>query len=234
MNDEIRCTIEIREDTERLSPGRLVGVLMKYNTKAIDRPEIFAPGSLSWPASGIVINRQHQRRIPRLLLWRGVGLRSASDARSCRPKAATAMNSRVGRLGGHSHDSRNLTFLFRSREATTHRVYLNEVDTPLVINRQHQRSNPVARLVPTVEGDKVMINSPLPDTSAGRDAAAEIRSGLFRGLSVEFKNAQQTIVGGVRRITSAVLTGAAIVDAGSYEAATVEVRAKHKRRQVWL
>ena len=41
------------------------------------------------------------------------------------------MNSRVGRLGGHSHDSRNLTFLFRSREATTHRVYLNEVDTPL-------------------------------------------------------------------------------------------------------
>ena len=42
------------------------------------------------------------------------------------------MNSRVGRLDGHSHDSRNLTFLFRSREATTHRVYLNEVDTPLV------------------------------------------------------------------------------------------------------
>ena len=72
-----------------------------------------------------------KKRIPRLLLWR-VGLRSASDSRSCRPKAATAMNSRVGRLGGHSHDSRNLTFLFRSREATTHRVYLNEVDTPLV------------------------------------------------------------------------------------------------------
>ena len=43
------------------------------------------------------------------------------------------MNSRVGRLGGHSHDSRNLTFLFRSREATTHRVYLNEVDTRLFI-----------------------------------------------------------------------------------------------------
>ena len=72
-----------------------------------------------------------KKRIPRLLLCRGVGLRSASDSRSCRPKAATAMNSRVGRLGGHSHDSRNLTFLFRSREATTHRVYLNEVDTPL-------------------------------------------------------------------------------------------------------
>ena len=70
-----------------------------------------------------------KKRIPRLLLWRGVGLRSASDSRSCRPKAATAMNSRVGRLGGHSHDSRNLTFLFQSREATTYRVYLNEVRT---------------------------------------------------------------------------------------------------------
>ena len=43
------------------------------------------------------------------------------------------MNSRVGRLGGHSHDARNLTFLFRSREATTHRVYLNEVDTQLLL-----------------------------------------------------------------------------------------------------
>ena len=79
-----------------------------------------------------------KKRIPRLLLWRGVGLRSASDSRSCRPKAATAMNSRVGRLGGHSHDSRNLTFLFRSREATTHRVYLNEVDTPHERNRRQR------------------------------------------------------------------------------------------------
>ena len=50
------------------------------------------------------------------------------------------MNSRVGRLGGHSHDSRNLTFLFRSREATTHRVYLNEVDTPLWVNVLRERS----------------------------------------------------------------------------------------------
>ena len=38
------------------------------------------------------------------------------------------MNSRVGRLGGHSHDSRNLTFLFRSREATTHAWYRKAAD----------------------------------------------------------------------------------------------------------
>ena len=47
------------------------------------------------------------------------------------PQVVHAAIERVGRLGGHSHDSRNLPFLFRSREATTHRVYLNEVDTPL-------------------------------------------------------------------------------------------------------
>jgi hypothetical protein len=54
------------------------------------------------------------------------------------------MNSRVGRLGGHSHDSRNLTFLFRSREATTHRVYLNEVDTPLFLKHIAGSTRPAA------------------------------------------------------------------------------------------
>ena len=96
----------------------------------------------------------------------------------------------------------------------------------IVVNRQHQRSAPVARLVPTIEGDKVMIDAPLPDTTAGRDAAAEIRSGLMRGLSIEFRSVRQSIVGGVRRITEAVLSGAAIVDSPSYAGATVEVRAK--------
>ena len=80
-----------------------------------------------------------KKQILRLLLWRGVGLRSTSDSRSCRPKAATAMNPRVGWLGGHSDGSRNPIFLFGSCEATTHRVYLNEmdashkVDTPLLV-----------------------------------------------------------------------------------------------------
>ena len=106
--------------------------------------------------------------------------------------------------------------------------------TGIVVNRQHLRSAPIARLVPTVYGNEVRIDAPLPDTSAGRDAAAEIRSGLFRGLSVEFKAVRQSIVGGVRRITAAVLSGAAIVDSPSYAAASVEVRSKHKRRQVWL
>ena len=159
--DEIRCSIEIRADENRLSPGRLYGVLMKYNTKAQDRPEVFEPGSLKWPDSGVVLNRQHSRAAP------------------------------------------------------------------------------IMRVLPITEGNVVRIDAPLPDTSAGRDAAREIRGApgsppLFRGLSVEFKDVRQTFVGGVRRITSAVLSGAAIVDSPSYAGSSVEVRARQKRRQIWL
>ena len=148
MADEIRMAIEVRADESRLSPGRLVGVLMAYGTKARDREEIFESRSLSWPESGILINRQHQRTAP------------------------------------------------------------------------------VMRVTPVVEGNEVRIDAPLPDTTAGRDIAAEVRSGLFKGMSIEFRAVKQTIVGGVRRITAAVLSGAAIVDSGSYAGATVEVRAK--------
>ena len=45
---------------------------------------------------------------------------------------------------------------------------------------------------------------------------------------------RQTIVAGVRRISEAVLTGAGLVDSGSYESATVEVRRREQQRRVWL
>ena len=155
MRDEIRCTVELRADDSRQSPGLLYGVLMRYGERAVDRPELFEPGSLTWPEGGIVLNRQHTR------------------------------------------------------------------------------ANPIMLVTPIVEGNEVRIDAALPDTVAGRDAAAEVRSGLFRGLSVEFKATAQNIVGGVRRITAAVLGGVGLVDSGSYGSA-VEVRARQKRRQVWL
>ena len=142
--DEIRCSIEVREAEGK--PARLVGVLMPYNTEARDRREVFEPGSLSWPDSGIVVNRQHTR------------------------------------------------------------------------------SNPIMRVVPIVEGNEVRIDAPLPDTSAGRDALAEIRSGLFKGLSVEFRTVRQSIVAGVRRISEAILSGAALCDDPAYSGAVVEAR----------
>ena len=56
----------------------------------------------------------------------------------------------------------------------------------VVLNRQHTRKSPILRFTPEINGDEVRIDVQLPDTTSGRDAAVEVRSGLLRGLSVEF------------------------------------------------
>ena len=62
--DELRCTIELRADDSRQSPGRLVGELMRYETRARSRREMFSAGSLSWPEDGIILNLSHDRKQP--------------------------------------------------------------------------------------------------------------------------------------------------------------------------
>ena len=154
MNDEeIRCSVEIREDADRQSPGRLRGVLLQYGERAADRPEVFETGALRWPDNGIVLRRQHNR------------------------------------------------------------------------------GNPIMRVQPVVEGDRVLIDAALPDTQSGRDAAREVRDGLMTGLSVEFRANRQHYAGGVRRITAALLGGAGLVDDPSYAGSRVEVR--RRRRRLW-
>ena len=109
-------------------------------------------------------------------------------------------------------------------------------DDGIVLNRMHTRRSPIMRVVPTVVDNEVRIDQALPDTQAGRDAATEIRQGLFKGLSIEFVSLRETVAGGIRRISSAMLRGVALVDLPSYSAAAVEVRAKprQKRRRLWL
>ena len=156
--DEIRCKVEVREDEDRLSPGRIVGTLLRYGEVASDRKELFEAGALSWPDGGIVLNRQHSRK------------------------------------------------------------------------------SPVMRILPAVVGDRVVIDAALPDTTAGRDIAAEMRADppLFTGLSIEFRASRQRFENGVRKIAKAVLSAAAIVDSPSYSGSAVEVRHDQKRRVVWL
>ena len=96
----------------------------------------------------------------------------------------------------------------------------------VVLRRQHERSAPIMRVVPEVRGSEVVIDAVLPDTAAGRDAATEIREGLFRGLSVEFRAKRQRYTAGVREIVSAELTGAGLVIKPSYVGSGVEVRAR--------
>ena len=49
---ELRCTIELRADDARQSPGRIVGTLLTYGERASDRPEVFADGALRWGRQG--------------------------------------------------------------------------------------------------------------------------------------------------------------------------------------
>ena len=106
-------------------------------------------------------------------------------------------------------------------------------DNGIVLRRQHQRGAPIMRVQPETRGAAVVIDAPLPDTAAGRDAAREIRDGLFRGLSVEFRATAQSYATGIRRISAALLNGAGLVDDPSYAGSRVEVRGERGRR-LWL
>ena len=100
----------------------------------------------------------------------------------------------------------------------------------IVLNRQHDRKAPIMRVVPVVKDGAVMIDAPLPDTRAGRDTAEEVRSGLFRGLSIEFRAIKQTYEGRLRRIHEAILGGAGLVDSPYYAGSGVEVRDRGELR----
>ena len=62
--DLIVCPIEYRADDSRLSPGRIVGTLLTYETRAKDRPEVFGAGALEWPTSGVILNIAHNAQVP--------------------------------------------------------------------------------------------------------------------------------------------------------------------------
>ena len=95
----------------------------------------------------------------------------------------------------------------------------------ILVREQHNRQAPIVRAIPFVEGREVKIDTPLPNTTRGRDAAVNLREGVFTGLSVEFKAIRQSYRSGVRSISKALLRGAGLVDSPSYKDSTAEVRA---------
>ena len=88
----------------------------------------------------------------------------------------------------------------------------------IVINAQHRRDAPVLRATPTVDGNRVEIRAALPNTTAGRDTRENIKTGVYRGLSVEFERAsvEAEMIGGIRTIRRARLVRAAFVDSPEY------------------
>ena len=64
MADELLCEVRFTEDETKATPGRLVGTLLTYETRASDRRELFKRGAIHWPESGLVVNDMHDRRAP--------------------------------------------------------------------------------------------------------------------------------------------------------------------------
>ena len=99
-------------------------------------------------------------------------------------------------------------------------------DGGIILNEQHNRQASIMRIHPFLDGDLLRVDEPLPNTTRGRDAAENVRNGLYTGLSVEF--AKRGVVAsyrdGVREIRSAKLVGCGLVDLASYSGSTVEVR----------
>ena len=57
--------IEYRAADEYASgPGTIAGRVLTYGERALDRPERFMPGALSWDAAGVMLHRQHNTKLP--------------------------------------------------------------------------------------------------------------------------------------------------------------------------
>ena len=91
----------------------------------------------------------------------------------------------------------------------------------LILNRQHERGQPLAR---TDGGGLQVIDSPtelklqadLPDTQAAREAITLIRAGVLRGFSIEFRAIREYVKDQIVHVAEGVLVGIALVDKPAY------------------
>ena len=105
-------------------------------------------------------------------------------------------------------------------------------DGGIMLREQHNRQAPIARFTPALQGDRLIIDAPMPDTTRGRDAIAGVRAGVYGGLSVEFYAEDEQWAGELRTINRGVLVGAGLVDDPSYGGSTVEVRHRLDRAEI--
>lgn len=100
----------------------------------------------------------------------------------------------------------------------------------VILNLQHQRAVPLSRtgkdgtMDLTQIDNRIEMRAMLPDTTAGRDAAELVKTGVLRGLSVEFIPISERNMAGVRVIERARLTAIGLVDKPAYSNSTVNKR----------
>ena len=116
------------------------------------------------------------------------------------------------------------------KEKILPRSFGNLTTADVVLNKQHDRSKPIAR---TGKGGLTLIDSPLelrakailPDTAEARDTVKLIEDEVLQGFSVEMIVLQERQESAVRVIEKASLVGIAVVDRPAYKLS----RARKKR-----
>ena len=111
------------------------------------------------------------------------------------------------------------------------------VQTPaagIALLPEHRSSIVVMRFDP-IRGDDgtLKIDHRLPNSPAGREMAASVRSGKTPGLSVEFHALAEARVSGVREVRLSLITAVATVPSQSYDQARAEVRTRQTRPVAW-
>lgn len=112
----------------------------------------------------------------------------------------------------------------------------------VILNVAHDRGRPIARtggggLTLDDDATRLAMHAELPETREANDALANVRAGILRGLSIEFRAERERMAGNVRIIERARLTGIALVDRPAYPESGVQARHAAPgapRRRVWL
>lgn len=91
---------------------------------------------------------------------------------------------------------------------------------------------PVGQVVAAREEPSgLYIDATLSNTTAGRDTAELIRTGVTEGLSVGFRPVRERAAGGVREVTEAVLLEVSVVHEAAYPSAKV-LSLRHAQREL--
>ena len=99
----------------------------------------------------------------------------------------------------------------------------------VMLNSQHERTTPLARtggagLVLRDSATALELEATLPSTRAADDVLELVKTGVLRGLSIEFEPLGEHLEGNVRIVDRARLAAVAIVDTPAYPASEVEAR----------
>ena len=105
----------------------------------------------------------------------------------------------------------------------------------LIANRMHRRDQPLGRthsgnkerggmLIFDNDDRRLASELLMPDTQLGHDTCTELRLGLLRGQSLEFRATKEDYVDGTRVIKTARLGGYGIVDRPAYPGSHAEMR----------